>query len=288
MATRMLNKNLTPNLVALLLIIVSFSLPEPWKGIVLTTGLFALSGALTNWLAVHMLFERVPGLYGSGVITLHFEDFKAGILRMVHEELFNKDSVERLLRSSKTAGSDTAGTGDASTTDTKQSSTLNTKQSSTLNTEQTSTLDSKQTSTLVDAVDIESLLNAIDLDAAYDQLVATVVDSSFGSMLAMVGGEEALQPLRDPFKIRMQTFLSNTAKSPRIQAAISEQLSKAASSDQFVGKLEQLLRARLDEMTPEMIKEIMQRMIREHLGWLVVWGGVFGGIIGLIASLFTL
>ena len=250
----MLDKNLTPNLVALLLILVSFALPEPWHGLVLTTGLFALSGALTNWLAVHMLFERVPGLYGSGVITLHFEDFKAGILRMVHEELFNKDSVERLLSSPKNQ-------------DNK---------------------DAKSGASFVDAVDIEPLLNAIDLDAAYDQLVATVVESSFGSMLAMVGGEEALKPLREPFKKRMETFLSKAAHSPAIQAAIGEQLGKAASSDQFVGKLEQLLRARLDEMTPDMVKQIMQRMIREHLGWLVVWGGVFGGIIGLIAALIGL
>lgn len=248
----MLDKNLTPNLVALLLIIISFVLPEPWQGLMLTTGLFALSGALTNWLAVHMLFERVPGLYGSGVITLHFEDFKAGILRMVHEELFSKDNVERLLSSPKNTNADNA----------------------------------NDSPSLVDAVDIEPMLNAIDLDAAYDQLVATVVESSFGSMLTMVGGEEALQPLREPFKKRMETFLSDAAHSRPIQTAIAEQLTKAASSDQFVGKLEHLLRARLDEMTPEMVKEIMQRMIREHLGWLVVWGGVFGGLIGLIAALF--
>ncbi|MCU7375947.1 hypothetical protein PEC18_35415 [Paucibacter sp. O1-1] len=36
--------------------------------IVFTIGLFALSGAITNWLAIHMLFEKVPGLYGSGVV----------------------------------------------------------------------------------------------------------------------------------------------------------------------------------------------------------------------------
>jgi len=245
----MLDKNLTPNLIAVFLILISFTLPEPWQGLMLTTGLFALSGALTNWLAVHMLFERVPGLYGSGVISLHFEDFKAGILRMVQEELFNKESVERLLSKPKDKA------------------------------------DASDKPSLIDAVELEPLLNSIDLDAAFDQLVATVVESSFGSMLAMVGGEDALKPLRDPFKKRMESFLSEAAHSPRIQAAITEQLGKAASSDQFVGKLEQLLRARLDEMTPEMVKEIMQRMIRNHLGWLVVWGGVFGGVIGLTAAL---
>ena len=83
----------------------------------------------------------------------------------------------------------------------------------------------------------------------------------------------------------MRGFLADAAKSPRIQAAIGEQLSKAASSERFVSKLDKLLRARLDEMTPEMVRDIMQRMIREHLGWLVIWGGVFGGLIGLAAGL---
>lgn len=235
----MFNKHLTPNLIALALIGISFVLADPWHALVLSTGLFALSGALTNWLAVHMLFERVPGLYGSGVITLHFEEFKAGILRMVHDELFSANNVERLL------SSDTA----------------------------------------APMVNLEPMMDAIDLDAAYDQLVATIVESSFGSMLAMVGGEAALQPLREPFKVRMHAFLENTAKSPRVQALITEQLGKAAASEQFVNKLDQLLRARLDEMTPEMVRDIMQRMIRAHLGWLVVWGGVFGGLIGLAAGL---
>lgn len=251
----MFDKHLTPNLLAAALVLLSFALPEPWQALMLSTGLFALSGALTNWLAVHMLFERVPGLYGSGVITLHFEEFKAGILRMVHEELFSKDKVERLL----SAKSRSAPDGDKT---------------------------DSNTDSLGAAIDLEPMLTAIDLDAAYDQLVATIAESSFGSMLAMVGGEAALQPLREPFKERMRGFLADAARSPRIQAAIGEQLGKAASSERFVNRLDQLLRARLDEMTPEMVRDIMQRMIREHLGWLVIWGGVFGGLIGLVAGLF--
>jgi len=172
---------------------------------------------------------------------------------MVREELFSKDSVSRLLEKSNKASDK---------------------------------LDSKPP--LMSEVDIEPMLRSIDLDAAYDQLVLTVTESSFGSMLSMVGGEAALQPLREPFKKRMETFLSEAAKSPSIQAAISGQLGKAASSERFLAKLEQLLQARLDEMTPDMVKEIMQRMIKNHLGWLVVWGGVFGGIIGLITGLVAL
>jgi len=239
----MLTKNTVPNLIAIALTGFSFLLPDPYGALLLSTGLFALSGALTNWLAVYMLFDRVPGLYGSGVIALHFEDFKAGILRMVHEELLAKDSVERLMTSSPGEASPAA------------------------------------------AIDIGPMLKAIDLDAAFDQLVATIAESSFGSMLAMVGGEAALQPLRDPFKQRMEKFLLDAASSPRIQSLVNEQIGKAASSDRFVQKLDQLMRTRLDELTPDMVKDIMQRMIKRHLGWLVVWGGVFGGLIGLLAGL---
>jgi uncharacterized membrane-anchored protein YjiN (DUF445 family) len=253
----MLDKHLTPNLVALALVLLSLALPAPWDTLLMSTGLFALSGALTNWLAVHMLFERVPGLYGSGVITLHFEEFKAGILRMVHDELLSKDKVERLLSGKPDTDSPTSNKADSSHGA------------------------EGNKSTLAYAVDLEPMLAAIDLDAAYDQLVATIADSSFGSMLAMVGGEAALQPMREPFKKRMGRFLADAARSPRIQALIGEQLKKAAGSEQFVSKLDQLLRARLDEMTPEMVRDIMHRMIRTHLGWLVVWGGVFGGLIGL-------
>ena len=243
----MLTKNLAPNLVALALIGASFLTPAPYQAVLFSTGLFALSGALTNWLAVHMLFERVPGLYGSGVITLHFEEFKDGILRLVHEELFNPDKVDALF----------SGNGDPT---------------------------ASSEGSLLQDMDLEPLLKSVDLDSAYDQLVATILDSSFGSMLAMVGGEAALQPMREPFKRRMESFLSDAAKSPRLQSAIQKQLSSAASSERFMAKLDHLLRARLDELTPEMVRDIMQRMIRRHLGWLVVWGGIFGGLIGFVAA----
>ena len=235
----MINKNTAPNLVALIIIALSFFFEGSVHAIMLSTGLFALSGALTNWLAVHMLFERVPGLYGSGVVMLHFEEFKAGILRMVHEHLFSAEKVDHVL--------------------------------------------SNQHST--DKIDLQPILGNLDLDAAYDQLVITIMDSSFGSMLGMLGGENALSPMREPFKRRMGKFLADAAASPRFQSAVNEQIAKMTSSDQFIERLDAILKSRLDELTPEMVRDIMQQMIRRHLGWLVVWGGVLGGLIGLIAGI---
>ncbi len=58
-------------------------------------GLFALAGSITNALAIHMLFEKVPGLYGSGVIPNRFEEFKVGIYQLVMQQFFNQDNMTR-------------------------------------------------------------------------------------------------------------------------------------------------------------------------------------------------
>lgn len=54
----------------------SFGDAGPYTRWVLAAGVFGFAGGITNWLAVHMLFERVPGLYGSGVIPLRFVEIR--------------------------------------------------------------------------------------------------------------------------------------------------------------------------------------------------------------------
>ncbi|MCR4292049.1 MAG: DUF445 domain-containing protein, partial [Candidatus Kuenenia sp.] len=69
-----MNKSLLTNLIAGIVFLVSYFYPSFFgKTAIVHASLFALSGALTNWVAIHMLFEKVPGLYGSGIITLRFE-----------------------------------------------------------------------------------------------------------------------------------------------------------------------------------------------------------------------
>ena len=74
-----IDKSLLTSLSAIVLTLAGFLMPQPPRAYVSSAGLFAVSGALTNWLAVYMLFERVPGFYGSGVVPLHFAEFKAGM-----------------------------------------------------------------------------------------------------------------------------------------------------------------------------------------------------------------
>ena len=88
-----MSKSLITDLFSLLLIGVSFFIPSPYHDAMLFTGLFALSGAITNQLAIHMLFEKVPFLYGSGVIEKNFTVFKESIREMIMKQFFSKEQL---------------------------------------------------------------------------------------------------------------------------------------------------------------------------------------------------
>lgn len=90
----LISKSLLSNLLAAVLVVAGMLIEGEIKPYVLNTGLFALSGGITNWLAVHMLFERVPGLYGSGVIQLRFNDFKLAIRNLIMEQFFHHADLE--------------------------------------------------------------------------------------------------------------------------------------------------------------------------------------------------
>ncbi|MDX5406553.1 MAG: DUF445 domain-containing protein [Chromatiaceae bacterium] len=90
----MLNKNVLTNALAAVLSVIGWYWQQP---VLLSVGLFALSGALTNALAVHMLFEKVPLLYGSGVIPARFKQFKSGIYQLVMTQFFSSDNIDRFI-----------------------------------------------------------------------------------------------------------------------------------------------------------------------------------------------
>jgi len=92
-----LNKSFITNGFALGFIVISFVSPL-YSSALLYTGLFALSGAVTNQLAIYMLFEKVPFLYGSGVIPLRFEAFKASIKNLMMSEFFTLDQLDKFFK----------------------------------------------------------------------------------------------------------------------------------------------------------------------------------------------
>ena len=93
-----LNKSFITNFIALLLVGTSFFLHDNLSHYFLFTGLFAFSGAITNQLAIYMLFEKVPFLYGSGVIPLRFEAFKTSIKNLMMNEFFTLEQLESFFK----------------------------------------------------------------------------------------------------------------------------------------------------------------------------------------------
>ena len=232
-----MNKSVVTNSLALILALVGFF---SGQAIILSVGLFALSGAFTNWLAVHMLFEKVPLLYGSGVIPANFEQFKSAIKVMMMEQFFTKENIDNFM--SEKGGK-------------------------------------------AHQFKLSPIIEKVDLAPAFDTLVDVVEKSSFGSMLAMFGGTEALMPLKDPFIEKMKGSMIDITESQAFSELLREQLEQPSVISDMQDKVSEIIDIRLAELTPKMVKEIIQTMIKKHLGWLVVWGGVFGGLFGLAAAL---
>ena len=233
-----LNKSLITNLLATLILAAGLLLNN---AILFWVGLFALSGALTNWLAVYMLFEKVPGLIGSGVIPNRFEEFKKAIHQLMMEQFFTAENIDKFV--------------------------------------------SGQSSELHNKLNLTPVIEKVDLAPAFDRLVDVIMNSSFGSMLGMFGGADALTPLKEPFEKNMKTSLIEMTEAPDFLENLQNEIDQPNVMAEIQAKIEEIIEARLEELTPELVKQMVQQMIKQHLGWLVVWGGVFGGLIGLISAL---
>ena len=85
------------NLTALAILLFGF-VETPVASYCFAIGIFALSGGITNWLAIHMLFEKIPFIIGSGVVEIRFEEFKKGIRHLILEEFFNKENIENIYK----------------------------------------------------------------------------------------------------------------------------------------------------------------------------------------------
>jgi len=232
-----MNKSFITNLLAASATLLGYYLQQP---LLFSMGLFAFSGAITNWLAIHMLFEKVPGLYGSGVIPARFEEFKAAIRSLMMQEFFNQQHLDQFIQDKA----------------------------------------SKEISET-----LTPIISKIDLSPSFDKLVDVIMQSSFGSMLGMFGGIDALTPLKDPFIDSMKQSLTEMTESDDFHHLLKQELSQANDSEKLRQQIAQVIDKRLNELTPQMVKQMVQQMIKTHLGWLVVWGGVFGAIIGAMTQL---
>ena len=218
-----MNKSIITNLTTLSITIYGVFSPV-YSAEIFMAGLFGLSGGLTNWLAIHMLFEKIPFLFGSGVIPLRFKELKEGIRNLIMHEFFSTDSLSKI--------------------------------------------------SINNNLFLENMFNKIDYEILFKKFVESIKESSLGSMLNMMGGEKALEPLREPLTKKIKEAIDDLRR--------TNSLGKEEVSTAIRNEIENLIDSRLNELTPEQIKVIIKDIIHKHLGWLVVWGGVFGFLIGLV------
>lgn len=230
-----MNKSFVTNLLSIVLIIIGHFSPI-YSLQLKAMGLYSFSGAITNWLAIHMLFEKIPFLYGSGIITERFEEFKLGIKNLILNQFFTQENFEKFIQSSS---------------------------SSIINIEE------------------EAIFKSIDFDKIFNKLKSAILESPFGGMLGMFGGEAALEPLKPQFEVKFKEIIKDLVEDKNF---ISSLTSNSSENTGLIDNVKSIVDQRLNELTPVMVKEIIQEMIKAHLGWLVVWGGVFGAIIGLITT----
>lgn len=237
MRERFLNKSFITNFLSCVIIGLGYLSPVQSE-LIKSIGFFALSGAVTNWLAIYMLFEKVPFLYGSGVIPARFEEFKFSIKSLMMEQFFTVNNIEQFIEAEEQHGKD--------------------------------------------LLNLDPLLAAVDYDKLYEALISSIMGSPFGSMMQMMGGQDALAPLKQPFTEKMQNTLREIVDSEPFNEALKQGLDAHKIGGDIVNKIETVIDRRLNELTPQMVKEMVESIIHEHLGWLVVWGGIFGGLMGAL------
>lgn len=230
-----MNKSFITNLIAIVLIIIGYVSPY-YSLQIKTMGLYAFSGAITNWLAIHMLFEKIPFLYGSGIITERFEEFKKGIKDLIMNQFFTKENFEKFLSQNKNS---------------------------------------------ILKIEEESIYEAVDFDKIFNKLKMAIIESPFGGMLNMFGGERALEPLKPQFEVKFKEVIHDLINDEKFLNSFTK---SSEENNGLIDNVKHIVDQRLNELTPQMVKDIIQEMIREHLGWLVVWGGVFGALIGLVST----
>lgn len=243
-----MTKSLTTNLTAIAFAVAGFFLDGPVGAAILSVGLFAFSGALTNWLAIHMLFEKVPGFYGSGVIPARFEDFKEGIHQLIMRQFFTRENVVRFFES---GGKD----GD-------------------------STHSGPDLAPLVDSLNLDPAFEALKTAVVESQFGGAL--AMFGGAPAL----DAIKPdFESKMRPAIKEIVAAPEFREKLSALlVGGESENPAEHSELLDRVNLIVEKRLAELAPKMVKEIIQQMIREHLGWLVVWGGVCGGLIGLAAS----
>ncbi|NBV28454.1 hypothetical protein EBR43_08195 [bacterium] len=76
------------NIFLLTCIIIGYNIQHNYGVMLKTLALYGLSGSITNSLAITMIFHKIPGIIGSGIIEKNFESFKLKLKETLITHIF--------------------------------------------------------------------------------------------------------------------------------------------------------------------------------------------------------
>jgi len=65
---------------------------------VLSLGLFAAAGGITNWAAIKMLFDKIPYVHGSGIIPARFKEIREVVKGVIMKNFFDEEYLGRYFK----------------------------------------------------------------------------------------------------------------------------------------------------------------------------------------------
>jgi len=213
---------------------------------VLAVGVFGFAGGITNWLAVKMLFDKIPGLYGSGVIPMQYQSIRQTMKNEIMYTFFDEDYLKGYV-------------GQRAPELLKR---LNI---------------SEQVMNVINTAEFDS-----EMAAKLEELSATPQGSLLAKVKPFIGGSFArLVPMTKPFVLYLAAEIAQELTTTDNKGDSNS--FELISVDVVRTEIDTLMTERLATLTPQVVKELLENVIRDHLGWLVVWGNVFGSVIGIIA-----
>jgi len=237
-------------------------LPESaFQEVVRNVGLFAFSGGITNSLAIKMLFDRIPGLVGSGVIPARFKEIRLKVKNVILEHFFDEAYLRQYFAS--------------------QESKLDWRRYV-----KTGGAGGNPVARFVES-EWEKVASPQVVQPIIDKQIEKLMDSSVGGLLIMMG-PDAVKPAVTQFvngflgSMQLKVLeLAARAPVPETRLELDQERIIADVRD----SVDDLLTRKLEELDAPRVKRMMEDVIRDHLGWLVVWGNVLGGVLGFVPIL---
>jgi len=192
-----------------------------------------------------MLFERVPGLYGSGVVQLRFEEFKVGIRRLIMGQFFDKADLQSFFNE----------LGDGSTK-----------------------LKSKVAEGIGE-LDLDSAFESL-----LDVIMTSSFSGMLGMLGGRDALASLKTPFIDKMKEFFASELASSAMQEKIEAALRSSIDDEAIREKLESLIDQRLDEMTPHMVKVIVQDMIHKHLGWLVVWGCAFGGILGLLVALLSN----